>query len=121
MASPTSRSLEHCRDRGLIAQVVEKWIPQSGRRLDLFGCIDIIALDDCLGCLGIQATSGSNVASRADKAKAEPRLRKWLKRGNRFEVWGWRKVAAYRKDGTRAKRDRWDLRRVPVTLDDLAE
>ena len=116
MASkPTARSLDKLRKDGWLAQVVEKWIPHTKRRLDLFGCIDIIALDGKPGALGIQATSGSNVASRITKALAEPKLRSWLEAGNRFEVWGWVK----RKVKRGGKAMRWELRTEPITLDAL--
>ena len=114
VAQPTQRSLQEIRRRGWTGAVVEKWIPQTKRRLDLFGCIDILALDDKPGALGIQATSGANFASRRTKALAEPRLRHWLEHGNRFEVWGWRKLKPRGK-----VRATWELRTEALTLDDL--
>jgi len=115
--SPTARSLRECRDRGWLAEVVERWIPQSRRRHDLFGCIDLVVLDGSPGVLGIQATSGANVAARVTKIRqmvdelGMPHI--WLARGNRIEVWGWRKLAKP-VPGTRR---RWDLRVVEVHLD----
>jgi hypothetical protein len=69
--SPTQRTLEWCRKRGWIAGVVERWIPQTRRRLDLFGFIDIVAVNGRVRWpYGIQTTSGANLASRIAKAKA---------------------------------------------------
>lgn len=122
--SPTARSLLHCRKQGWRAGVVEKWRPQKagelgGRttffltnRLDLFGFIDIIALDTIPGTLGIQATSTDNMAARIHKATEDTAdaLKDWLLAGNRFEVWGWA------KRGARGKRKLWTLRVVDVEL-----
>ena len=83
---------------------MEKWIPQTKRRMDLFGCIDLVALDGQPGVLGIQATSGSNHSSRVAKALDEPRLQEWLSAGNRFAVWSWA------KRGPRGGRKLWTLR-----------
>lgn len=112
-ASPTQRTLAEARKRGWTAQVVEKWIPQARRRQDLFGCIDLLALDGLPGSLGIQATSGSNHSSRIKKAADEPRLRPWLEAGNRFEVWSWGKRGAH------GSRKTWVLRAQALTTDDL--
>ena len=105
MSSPTQRSLALLKKEGWTAQVVEKWIPQAMKRIDLFGCIDILAIKD-MTILGIQACAGSSVSVRIAKALAEPRLKIWLLTGAQFEVWGWRKV------GPRNKRKLWQVRRV---------
>lgn len=104
------RTLARCRAAGWPVQIVEKWVPAARKRIDLFGCIDLVALDGQPGVLGIQATSGSNAAARATKARELPTLRAWLEAGNRFEVWGWRKV------GARGKRKLWDVRIVRVEI-----
>ncbi len=101
--SPTARTLAECRKRGWTAQVVERRIPKSFVTLDLFGCIDIIALTPS-GIVGIQATSGSNHASRVTKSIAEPKLRDWLTAGAKFEVWSWA------QQGARDTRKLWTLR-----------
>ncbi len=116
--SPTERTLAECRRRDWLAAVVEKWLParggmSHGRRQDLFGCIDVVAIAPGeLGVLGVQATSRSNVSSRLRKAQDETQdvLCAWLRAGNAFEVWGW---------GKRAKpvgRRYWRCRRVALVL-----
>lgn len=107
MSSPTQRALRELRGRGWTAQVVEKWIPQAKRRVDLFGCIDIVALDGLPGVLGVQVTDSSNVSKRVAKAKEEERIARWLMAGNRFEVWGYAK-----RKPRGAKRPIWTLRTV---------
>lgn len=108
-ASPTSRSLQLLRKEGWTAQVTEKWIPQTKRRLDLFGCIDIVAVKPGL-ILGVQATSRSNANARIKKSLAEPKLRQWLEAGGHFEVFGWS------KKGPRGKAKHWRLARFAIEL-----
>lgn len=142
--SPTARTLKECRRRGWIAQVVERTVPHTFIKRDLFGVIDVIAVTPskervgglccvykrpydatpgsytCATCgitndvepgiiIGIQATSGSNHASRVNKAFAEPRLQQWLAAGGRFQVWSWSK----RMHGKQA---RWELRDEETVL-----
>ena len=108
--TPTARTLAAGRKQGWTVDVVERWIG-GGRikvRKDLFGFIDIVALQpDLPGLLGIQATSRSNVSSRVKKIREEPRSETWLAAGNRIEVWGWGK-----------KTGRWGVRIVTITAED---
>jgi hypothetical protein len=109
MPSPTSLSLQALRRSGFTADVVERFLPRISRRRDLFGCIDIIAVDRREpGILGIQATSLPHVAERLAKARSKPELTAWLKAGGRFEVWGW-----YKRAGA------WRVKVLAVRLEDL--
>jgi hypothetical protein len=112
-SKPTAKTLERLREMGFEAGVVERRNRFSNKTLDLFGCIDIVAVYPGVGVLGIQATSGTNHAARRTKSIAEPRLRTWLLSGGRFEIWSWS------KKGPRGKRKLWTLRRDEVVLDDL--
>jgi hypothetical protein len=84
----------------LVAQAIDQLIPPPrlgppGVRIDLFGCIDILALDGQPGCLGIQATSGSgHPAKHLAKMRTLPDVRPWLEAGNRLQIWAWRKAGA---------------------------
>lgn len=122
MSSPTSRTLELLRAEGWTPAVVERHNTFSHKKNDLFGCIDIVAMKPGHPILGVQATSDSNHAARREKASKEPRLITWLATGSLFEVWSWKKRPAYRKDGSRAKRDQWAVRRESVRgIDVLGE
>lgn len=104
--SPTARSLAECKRRGWLAQNVERFNTFTKRRHDLFGCIDIVAVDGT-SIIGIQATSGQtggNHSARVAKILAEPRIAKWIESGGRMAVWSWA------KRGTRGKQKRWALR-----------
>ena len=113
--SPTSRSLDYARKRGWIASVCERYCAYTRRRFDLFGVFDLIVCDDQWGCIGVQTTSGSNVSARVHKMEASDDCRRWLASGLRAEVWDWRKVAAWKKDGSRAAVDRWEIRIVRLS------
>ena len=87
--TPTARSLALLREMGYIAQVVERFCPHSKRRIDLYGCIDILAAHPDFGILGVQACTTGDAAKRTKKALEEPRLLTWLQAGGRFSVHGW--------------------------------
>lgn len=118
--SPTKRTLDRARKQGFHADVVERWIgppgnPRLRKRRDLFGFIDIIALDGSPGSLGIQATTASNAASRVLKIRIEcyELARTWLEAGNRIQVWGWA------KKGAKGVRKTWQVRIVDLQLDEF--
>jgi len=119
--SPTQRTLAECRRRGWTAQVVEKWNSHARVRQDLFGCIDVLALDTKpqfefrgepvylgQGIIGIQACAGSSHAARLAKIKAEPRMAEWRRAGGVLLLWSWS------KRGGKGKRKVWTLREEAV-------
>jgi hypothetical protein len=112
-ASPSQRTLELLRKQGYMAQVVEKRIPHRPISVDLFGCIDILAVKPGSPVLGVQATSRSNQSARFKKSVALQELRTWLETGCEFQVWGWGLV------GARGKRKTWQPLINNVTLEDL--
>lgn len=132
--SPTARSLEFLRKSGDPA-VVEKHSSfggKFGKKHDLWGYLDILSLPyDGSGIIGVQTTSGSNVAARrskilgitpagaTDKEKAEAaRIRArailFLQNGGKLFLHGW----AMR--GPRGAAKRWTVTVEEVTLEVLA-
>lgn len=103
MSSPTQRSLAVMRERGYLAEVVEKWIPAVRRRRDLYGFIDLLCIREGEVC-GVQATSGSNVASRLTKIAEHENVAAVRRAGIRLLVHGWSK-----------RKGRWQLREVDVS------
>lgn len=101
MSSPTQRSLKHLRKLGYLAEVTEKTIPRVFIKKDLFGFIDILAIRDG-EVLGVQATSGDNVAARVTKIANHDNVGAVRKANIRIVVHGWRKNA----------KKRWVLREV---------
>jgi hypothetical protein len=109
--TPTSRTLDRLRADGWdVVEVVERWIPRANIRRDFIGIGDVLGMTADRIIL-VQCTSDANVSARIHKAQAEPRLRVWLSHPSRtFEVWGWGQ-----------RQGRWECRRVPVVLDELAK
>lgn len=120
--SPTQRTLKELKKQGRICAIVEKWNPHVGPpgiRQDLFGIIDIIALDPERGVVGVQSTgqdfAGHNRKLMISKASA---CIAWLRTpGTMLELWGWRKVKV--KRGGKAKI--WAPRVRTYTLGDFTD
>lgn len=104
MTSPTARTLAELRKRGYMAAVTERWNPHAKIRQDLFGIVDVLAVREG-ETLAVQATSGSNVASRVQKIAEHESTPELRKAGWSIAVWGWRKNA----------KGRWQLREVDVS------
>lgn len=115
--SPTARTLKILKQLGTPAGVVERWIPQARKRIDLFGFCDIVALFVDPNYLGlcritaIQVTSGSNHAARRTKLLAIPEARTWIQCGGSIQIRSWSKV------GKRGKRKLW-MERVEIIGED---
>jgi hypothetical protein len=92
-ATPTTRSLRYLRDNGWTAEKVERWNSHAGVYNDLFGFIDILAINDDGDVLAVQATSRTNVASRIRKIADHPNLPAVRKAGWTIHVHGWGKMA----------------------------
>lgn len=112
--SPTERTRAELKKLGFTSGIVERWNPHAHVRQDLFGCIDLVAMREDCGIIGIQATSGDNHSHRKAKAVTEPRLKTWLLCGGRFEIWSWS------KKGARGKRKLWELRREELFAHDVS-
>lgn len=109
MASPLERSKKLLEEQGFDVWKVERPATMWAPTLDLYNCMDLVAIrDDRSGVLGIQCC-GEDVASHLHKLlegyqkksikKGEmvtevippnPYLKTWLKAGNLFFIWGWR-------------------------------
>lgn len=109
--TPTQRTRDWLKKRGVTSQVVERWNSFARIRQDLFGFCDIVALGPRI--VAIQVTSGTNVAARIEKIYETPAAKQWLQAGGLIEVHGWRKT------GAAGKRKLWALRRVHVELDGM--
>lgn len=110
--TPTQRTLAALRKLGHQVAIVERWNQYAKIRQDLFGFIDIVCLTPT-AIIGIQCTSGTNVAARVKKIcnECNPVARAWLQAGGQIEVWGWRKLKVKRG----GKLARWEARVEHVT------
>jgi hypothetical protein len=102
--------LKLLRREGYTVAVVERWNAFARRRQDLFGFIDLVAVHDERGIVGVQTTSAHNLRARIAKIQNEPQALAWLRAGGRIEVHGWRRS----KPGSRRKE--WVVERRTITL-----
>lgn len=117
---PTERTLAELRSRGLLCDVVERFIKRGklhGIRRDLFNIIDVIALDPERGIIGVQCFGASGMTEHRTKILDEhqDKTRMWLACTGKLELWGWRKVKLKRG----GKAIRWQPRIEEITLEDL--
>lgn len=90
MQSYTEKTLKLLRELGYHSQVVEKWNSFAKIRIDLFGCIDIIAVKPNI-IVGVQSTSYGCRRDHYLKIIAEPRALEWIKSGASLWMITWRK------------------------------
>jgi hypothetical protein len=98
------------RQRGCIADVVERRLANTFTTKDLFGFLDVLAMEPGQpGILGVQTTTVANQATRIKKILDEPRALAWLGCGCRITVHGWA------LKGARGRRKLWALTETPIT------
>jgi hypothetical protein len=120
MTTATQRTLRELRQQGRVCAIVERWnqhVGLHGIRQDLFGIIDVLALDPVRGVVGVQSsTEFPDHWRRLTVERAQETL-DWLSTpGTSLELWVWRKVKL--KRGGLAVR--WAPRVVEVTTADLS-
>ena len=101
--SPTQRSLAVLRERYPLVQVVERYIPQARKRIDLYGIADILCVSES-EIVAVQTTSASNVSKRIAKITESAALPILRQVGIRVLVHGWAK-----------RKGRWTLREVDLS------
>jgi len=95
--SPTQRTIRELRNQGRRCAIVERWNQHAGPhgiRQDLFGIIDVLALDPERGVVGVQCCGSSYAAHyrKMTEERAEDSL-EWLETpGTALELWAWRKI-----------------------------
>jgi len=119
--SATQRTLQLLKEQGRKCAIVEKfnyWVGEHGIRQDMFGIIDIVALDFDKGVIGVQSTTGSQYADHFRKLTIERAVQTtdWLRTPGTFlELWAWRKLKV--KRGGKAMK--WVPRITNITLEDI--
>lgn len=105
--SPTMRTLKALRAQGCECGMVERWLQHAGphgKRVDLFGFIDIIAMSES-GITAIQSCGQGfsdhvrkiccTLEDDPDAERRAPLVKMWLS-STPLELWGWRKVKVKR-------------------------
>ena len=99
--SATQRTLRVLKEQGRVCAIVERWNPYGGPqgvRQDLFGIVDVLALDRSRGFVGIQCFTTAWVEhwKKLTEERAQESI-DWLTTpGGHLELWGWRKVKVKR-------------------------
>lgn len=83
---------------------MEKWNSWGRVRVDLFGCIDVLAISEDGNTVAIQTTSLSNVSARIKKIKDSNAIGHIRKASWTVLVHGWYK-----------KNNRWHVKEVDVS------
>lgn len=118
--SPTQRTIRELKNQGMKCAIVEKWnafVGPHGIRQDLFGIIDVIALDPVRGVVGIQSCGQafSSHYKKLTEERAEETI-DWLTTpGTALEIWGWRKIKVKRG----GKATRWAPRVLEIKIADI--
>jgi hypothetical protein len=119
--SPTQRTIRELKNMGRRCGIVERFnahVGPHGIRQDLFGIIDVIALDPESGVVGIQCCAGSGFSAHMKKLCEEnaQATKDWLDTpGTGLEIWAWRKVKKVRG----GKAMIWQPRIETISLDDI--
>ena len=119
--TPTQRTIRALKDQGRRCAIVEKGnshVGPHGIRQDLFGIIDVLALDPQRGVVGVQSCGGDFSAHlrKLTEERSQETL-DWLSTpGTTLEIWGWRKIKLKRG----GKAERWAPRVREITLEDFA-
>lgn len=119
--SPTQRTIKALKNLGRTCAIVEKWNPYAGPhgvRQDLFGIIDVLALDPERGVVGVQCCAGSGFSAHLRKITEEraQETLDWLSTpGTSLELWAWRKIKKQRG----GKAMIWQPRIKQIKLEDI--
>jgi hypothetical protein len=118
--SATQRTLRLLRQQGRVCAIAEKWNPHVGPhgiRQDLFGWIDIVALDPERGIIGVQSCgqSFSEHLRKICDSECTENVIEWLRCSGKVELWGWRKLLVKRGGKARV----WVPRAREITLEDF--
>jgi|TARA_R110002126_G_scaffold98870_1_gene229911 hypothetical protein len=94
--SPTQRTLKRLREKEEypLVTIVERWNAFAKIRQDLFGIIDILAIDTKGNTVGLQVTSYSNISARVKKMENSDAISHLRDANWQLIVEGWHK-----KDG----------------------
>jgi len=109
--SPTARTMEMLREQGFECGVVERYNSFTMKRHDLFGIIDLIAINPKEEVYGIQCC-GTSFSEHDKKILASDKAIICIRSGIILELWGWRKLKV--KRGGKAIRYKPRIKRYSV-------
>jgi hypothetical protein len=92
-SSPAEISGQFLRRLGFRVSHQERWNAHAGKRQDLFGFIDILAIHPELQItLGVQSTTFTHITERMKKIEeaCSKAALDWLSAGNQIQIYGWK-------------------------------
>ena len=123
MQSYTQRTLAWLKSQDMRCGIAEKWCHYTKQRKDLFGFIDIVAMDPGnQRLIGVQSTGPNGHASHIRKILSEDHrddALMWLLSGGSLWLVSWRQLKVKNKDGKYGKRKRWEPRVHEFSLSDF--
>lgn len=84
-------SITHAKSMNWLIDKTERWIPYAKIKKDLFGFIDLLAIDPEYNIYGIQATSYSNLNARVNKILTHENYERVKNSKIQITVWAWKK------------------------------
>lgn len=121
--SATQRTIRALKQQGRVCAIVEKFNPHHGMRQDLFGIIDIIALDPQRGVVGVQSctdTAGTHIKKLHEERRQQ--CVDWLSTpGTLLEIWAWGKRKRKLVVGGYGKSYVWTPRVIEMNLNDFMD
>lgn len=111
--TPTARSLNLLRRQGWLVAIVERWLPHTKIRVDLFGFADLLGIRGP-ETVAVQVTTSDHAAARVTKIQNCPAAKVWLESPTRkILVHGWS------LQGSRGGRKTWECRIVSMSSDSI--
>ena len=89
--STTQSSIDYLTELGYLCDVVEKTIPHTFIKKDLYGFIDILCIREN-EVLGVQTTSRVNILARSNKIAEHKNVDAVRKAGIKIHIHGWAMV-----------------------------
>lgn len=111
--SYSGKTRDWLREQGFRVGTTEHWNAFVGRRFDLFGFIDLVAIRPN-EIVGVQASSASGHSARRNKILESDDARAWLEAGGKTWIITWRKAKLQRG----GKATRWVHRLEEITIED---
>ena len=122
--SNTSRTLTELKKRGYRCGMVERFLRYAGphgMRQDLFGIIDIIALDHDTGVIGVQSCGQAHSAhyKKLTEERSEDTMHWLLTPGTSLFIYSWTKRKRKLKNKKWSKKGFWTPRIEEITMEML--
>lgn len=90
-------SITHAKSMNWLIDKTERWIPYAKIKKDLFGFIDLLAIDPEYNIYGIQTTTYANMNARIDKILNHENYKRVKNSKIQITIWAWKKITKKNK------------------------